>query len=247
MDEESKEDEAAQARNDGASFSSGAESIQEMAKRIADEAVGRFEKTFDDDAEQGCKWYALNTYSGYEKRVKHNIEGRTRNYHEDNFSPSDYVMHVEVPLEDVEQHTEKGKKNIEGRVRIPGYVLICIKPDENKRIFKFVQETEGVTSFAGVNQQPVALTKREVMDMMTPYLRHEAIKAAKLNSPDKVMEVKYKVGENVNIITDPFAGFHGVISEVSPEMQRLEVIISAFGRDMPISLEFDKVQKIEEA
>lgn len=246
MDEESK-GEAEKVRDEEASLRDSAESAEEAAKKIADKAVEEFETTFDKNAEQGCKWYALNTYSGYEKRVKHNIEGRTRNYREDNFDPSEYIRDVEVPLEDVEQHTEKGKKNIEGRVRIPGYVLICINPDKDKRIFKFVQETEGVTSFAGVNQQPVALTKKEVMDMMTSYIRHEAIKAAKLNSPDKVMEVKYKVGENVNIITDAFAGFHGVISEVSPEIQKLKVIISAFGRDTPIDLGFDQVQKIEEA
>ena len=246
MGEELKE-EIGEVEGEEASSPRRTESTEEAAKRIADEAVKQFEDSFDKNANLGCKWYALNTYSGYEKRVKHNIEGRTRNYREDNFDPSQYITCVEVPLEDVEQHTEKGKKNIEGRVRIPGYVLICLKPDEDKRIFKFVQETEGVTSFAGVNQQPVALTKREVMDMMTSYIRHEAIKAAKLNSPDKVMEVKYKVGENVNIIKDPFAGLHGVISEVYPETQKLKVIISAFGRDTPIELSFGEVQKIEEA
>ena len=246
MDEDLNEEPAERAQEDAPLPAMEAEGAEETAKRIADKAVEEFEKAFKENEDLGCKWYALNTYSGYEKRVKHNIEGRTRNYREDNFDPSEYIMRVEVPLEDVEQHTEKGKKNIEGRVRIPGYVLICMKADEGKRAFKFVQETEGVTSFAGVNQQPVALTKKEVMDMMTPYIRHEAIKAANLKSSSKVMEVKYKVGENVNITKGPF-GAQGVISEVSPETQRLRVVISAFGRDMPVDLGFDQVQKIEEA
>lgn len=225
------------------------EAAEQAAERIADEAIKKFEKDFEDGAEDGYKWYALNTYSGYEKRVKRNIEGRKENYKSKggNFKPSQFIRRVEVPLEDVEQYTEKGKKQLRGRVRIPGYVLICLKRDENNQIFKFVQETDGVTSFAGVNQHPVALTKKEVMDMMTSYLRREAIKDAKLNSPDKIMEVKYKVGENVNISTDPFAGVQGVISEVSPETQKLKVIITAFGRETPVDLGFDQVQKIEEA
>ena len=220
-------------------------SLEDEAKRIGDEAVELFSEDFDTNKEQGFEWYALNTYSGYEKRVKRNIECRTRNYDEADFHPSEYILDVEVPLEDVEQHTEKGKRNIEGRVRIPGYVLINMK--EDKRAINFVQETEGVTSFVEMNHKPVALSKKEVMNMMTSFIRRNAVKEANLKSPDKIVEVKYKVGENVNIITDPFAGLHGIISEVLPEAQKLKVTISAFGRDTPMDLGFNQVEKIEEA
>ena len=220
-------------------------SLEDEAKRIGDEAVELFSEDFDTNEEQGFEWYALNTYSGYEKRVKRNIECRTRNYDEADFHPSEYILDVEVPLEDVEQHTEKGKRNIEGRVRIPGYVLINMK--EDKRAINFVQETEGVTSFVEMNHKPVALSKKEVMNMMTSFIRRNAVKEANLKSPDKIVEVKYKVGENVNIITDPFAGLHGIISEVLPEAQKLKVMISAFGRDTPMDLGFNQVEKIEEA
>lgn len=220
-------------------------SLEDEAKRIGDEAVELFSEDFDTNREQGFEWYALNTYSGYEKRVKRNIECRTRNYDEADFHPSEYILDVEVPLEDVEQHTEKGKRNIEGRVRIPGYVLINMK--EDKRAINFVQETEGVTSFVEMNHKPVALSKKEVMNMMTSFIRRNAVKEANLKSPDKIVEVKYKVGENVNIITDPFAGLHGIISEVLPEAQKLKVMISAFGRDTPMDLGFNQVEKIEEA
>ncbi|MBQ1273506.1 MAG: transcription termination/antitermination factor NusG [Aeriscardovia sp.] len=219
--------------------------LEDEAKRIGDEAVELFSEDFDTNKEQGFEWYALNTYSGYEKRVKRNIECRTRNYDEADFHPSEYILDVEVPLEDVEQHTEKGKRNIEGRVRIPGYVLINMK--EDKRAINFVQETEGVTSFVEMNHKPVALSKKEVMNMMTSFIRRNAVKEANLKSPDKIVEVKYKVGENVNIITDPFAGLHGIISEVLPEAQKLKVMISAFGRDTPMDLGFNQVEKIEEA
>ncbi|MBR6440201.1 MAG: transcription termination/antitermination factor NusG [Aeriscardovia sp.] len=221
--------------------------LEEKARSIGDEAVEDFEDEFFNELseQQNFKWYVINTYSGYEKRVKRNIECRMRNYTGNDFNPSEYIRDVEVPLEDVEQHTEKGKRNIEGRVRIPGYVLINMKDD--KRAINFVQETEGVTSFAEMNHKPVALSRKEVMSMMAPFIRHRAIKEANLKAPDKIVEVKYKVGENVNIITDPFAGLHGTISEVLPEAQKLKVMISAFGRDTPMDLGFDQVEKIEEA
>ena len=219
--------------------------LEDEATRIGDEAVEEFSEDYDLKADLGFKWYALNTYSGYEKRVKRNIEYRTKNYKEGDFVPSEYILDVEVPLEDVEQHTEKGKRNIEGRVRIPGYVLINMKDD--KRAISFVQETEGVTSFAEINHKPVALSKKEVKSMMDPFIRHNAIKEANLKSPDRIVEVKYKVGEDVNIITDPFAGLHGTISEVRPEAQKLKVMISVFGRDTPMDLGFDQVEKIEGA
>ncbi|MBO6006746.1 MAG: transcription termination/antitermination factor NusG [Aeriscardovia sp.] len=246
MDEKSTEKSEERKGSTKPTFSETVDSgLEDEAKNIGDTAVEDFEDELDSKAEMGFKWYALNTYSGYEKRVKRNIECRTRNYTGDDFHPSEYILDVEVPLEDVEQHTEKGKRNIEGRVRIPGYVLINMKDD--KRAINFVQETEGVTSFAEMNHKPVALTRKEVMDMMAPFIRHRAIKEANLKAPDKVVEVKYKVGENVNIITDPFAGFHGTISEVLPEAQKLKVMISAFGRDTPMDLGFDQVEKIEEA
>ena len=116
------------------------------------------------------KWYVLHTYSGYEKRVKTNIESRVAS-----FGMEDQIFQVEVPMEEVEKHTEKGKKVIT-RVRVPGYVLIRMWPDENAR--RVVRETEGVTGFVGPSKDPAPLSRQEVVAMMAPMIASEALKAA---------------------------------------------------------------------
>ena len=106
------------------------------------------------------KWYVLHTYSGYEKRVKTNIESRVAS-----FGMEDQIFQVEVPMEEVEKHTEKGKKVIT-RVRVPGYVLIRMWPDENAR--RIVRETEGVTGFVGPTKDPAPLSRKEAPGCTPP-------------------------------------------------------------------------------
>ena len=108
------------------------------------------------------KWYVLHTYSGYEKRVKTNVESRVAS-----FGMEDKIFQIEVPMEEVEKHTEKGKKVIT-RVRVPGYVLIRMLPDENAR--RIVRETEGVTGFVGPTKEPAPLSRKEVVSMMAPMI-----------------------------------------------------------------------------
>ena len=121
------------------------------------------------------KWYVLHTYSGYEKRVKTNVESRVAS-----FGMEDKIFQVEVPMEEVEKHTEKGKKVIT-RVRVPGYVLIRMLPDENAR--RIVRETEGVTGFVGPTKDPAPLTRKEVVSMMAPMIASEALKPPETSRP----------------------------------------------------------------
>lgn len=114
-----------------------AEAEEEAEEDAGSKAVKEFSKSLR--TLEG-KWYVLHTYSGYEKRVKSNIESRVQS-----FGLEDTIFQVEVPMEEVEKHTEKGKKVVT-RVRVPGYVLIRMYPDENAR--RIVRETEGVTGFA---------------------------------------------------------------------------------------------------
>ena len=104
------------------------------------------------------KWYVLHTYSGYEKRVKTNVESRVTS-----FGLGDKIFQIEVPMEEVDKHTDKGKKVIT-RVRIPGYVLIRMWPDEDAR--RIVRETEGVTGFVGPTKDPAPLSRKEVVAML---------------------------------------------------------------------------------
>lgn len=185
------------------------------------------------------KWYVLHTYSGYEKRVKSNIESRVAS-----FGLEDTIFQVEVPMEEVEKHTEKGKKVVT-RVRVPGYVLIRMWPDEDAR--RIVRETEGVTGFVGPTREPAPLTRKEVVQMMAPMIASQALKEAgdkPAAAKKRVMEVSYAVGDQVTVTDGPFATMSAVVSEVEPSTQKLTVLVSIFGRDTPVELGFDQVEKL---
>lgn len=187
------------------------------------------------------KWYVLHTYSGYEKRVKQNLEARIAN-----FGLEDKVFQAEVPMEEVEKHTEKGRKVL-NRVRIPGYVLVRMV-DNDEDAFRIVRETEAVTGFVGVQREPVALSRKEVIAMMAPMISQKALKEAGDKVAAKarrVVEVSFKPGESVTVTSGPFASMPAVISEVSPDSQKLTVLVSIFDRDTPVELGFDQVEKLE--
>ena len=161
------------------------------------------------------KWYVLHTYSGYEKRVKTNVESRVVS-----FGLEDKIFQIEVPMEEVDKHTDKGKKVIT-RVRVPGYVLIRMWPDEDAR--RIVRETEGVTGSEALKKagdKPAAAKKR-------------------------VVEVSYAVGDQVTVIDGPFATMAAVVSDVEPTTQKLTVLVSIFGRDTPVELGFHQVEKLQ--
>ena len=185
------------------------------------------------------KWYVLHTYSGYEKRVKTNVESRVAS-----FGMEDKIFQVEVPMEEVEKHTEKGKKVIT-RVRVPGYVLIRMLPDENAR--RIVRETEGVTGFVGPTKDPAPLTRKEVVSMMAPMIASEALKAAgdkPAAAKKRKLEVSYAPGDQVPVTDGPFTTMAAVVSEVDPSTQKLTVLVSIFGRDTPVELGFNQVEKL---
>ena len=186
------------------------------------------------------KWYVLHTYSGYEKRVKTNVESRVTS-----FGLEDKIFQVEVPMEEVEKHTEKGKKVIT-RVRIPGYVLIRMWPDEDAR--RIVRETEGVTGFVGPTKDPAPLSRKEVVAMLAPMIASEALKKAgdkPAAAKKRVVEVSYAVGDQVTVIDGPFATMAAVVSDVEPTTQKLTVLVSIFGRDTPVELGFHQVEKLQ--
>ena len=185
------------------------------------------------------KWYVLHTYSGYEKRVKTNVESRVAS-----FGLEDKIFQIEVPMEEVEKHTEKGKKIIT-RVRVPGYVLIRMLPDENAR--RIVRETEGVTGFVGPTKEPAPLSRKEVVSMMASMIASEALKKAgdkPAAAKKRTLEVSYAVGDQVTVTDGPFTTMAAVVSDVEPTTQKLTVLVSIFGRDTPVELGFNQVEKL---
>lgn len=212
------------------------EQTEEQASDPGEIAVAEFKKSLR--TLEG-KWYVLHTYSGYERRVKANVESRVAS-----FGLENEVFGIEVPMEEVEQHTDKGKKVI-SRVRIPGYVLIRMTDDEDAR--RIVRETEGVTGFVGTAFEPVPLSRAEVVEMMASMIRNKALKAAGDNQvaiQERRVEVSFKIGESVTVKDGPFATMQGVISEIQPATQKLTVLVSMFDRDTPVELGFGQVEKI---
>ena len=212
------------------------EDAEEAEQDAGAKAVEEFSKSLRD---LEGKWYVLHTYSGYEKRVKTNVESRVAS-----FGMEDKIFQVEVPMEEVEKHTEKGKKVVT-RVRVPGYVLIRMIPDENAR--RIVRETEGVTGFVGPTKDPAPLSRKEVVSMMAPMIASEALKAAgdkPAAAKKRTLEVSYAPGDQVTVTDGPFTTMAAVVSEVDPATQKLTVLVSIFGRDTPVELGFNQVEKL---
>lgn len=240
-DNDAAEDASADAANETSADATSDASAQTPAQPEQDDAGTIAVKEFSKSLRTlDGKWYTLHTYSGYEKRVKANIESRITS-----LGLQDEVFQVEIPMEEIEQHTEKGKKVVT-RVRFPGYVLIRMTDDEDAR--RKVRETEGVTGFVGTQREPIPLSRREVVEMMAPMIRTQALKEAgnKVEAnKQRIVEVTYKQGESVTVTDGPFASMPAVVSEVNPETQKLNVLVNLFGRDTPMELGFNQVEKIE--
>ncbi len=168
------------------------------------------------------RWYVVHTYSGYENKVKATLEQVVENR-----GIEDYILEIEVPTE--EQVEIRDGKRITSKKKIyPGYVLIkMIMTDE---MWYIVRNTRGVTGFVGPNGKPIPLADEELA-MMGVETEWEPI-------------VDYEVGESVKIINGPLDGFIGQVSEINMEKKKVSVIVSMFGRETPVDLEFTQVLKI---
>ena len=166
-----------------------------------------------------AKWYVVHTYSGYENKVAQNLEKIVENR-----KMQDLIFDIKVPTETVTEIKDSKKREIERKV-FPGYVLIkMIVTDDSWFI---VRNIRGVTGFVGPASNPVPLTDDEV---------------AALGVEQRVIEVDYGVGDNVNIIDGPLEGYSGVVDEMDAERDYVRVKISMFGRETPVELELDQVE-----
>ena len=168
-------------------------------------------------------WYVIHTYSGYESTVENNL----RNMIENN-SLQDYIFDVKVPVEDdiVERN---GKKKQVQRRKFPSYVFI--KMIYTDRIWFMVTNTRGVTGFVGPAGRPKPLTEEEVKRMQL-----EVITAEDFN---------IEVGADVRVISGPLENFLGIVDSIIPERQKVKVIVSMFGRETPVELDFSQVEKVK--
>lgn len=181
-------------------------------------------------------WYVVHSYSGHEKRVKQAIEHRIESLHME-----DYIFQVEVTMEEVTEIKGGQRKKI-NRVRMPGYVLVRMYLSDES--WGTVRNTPGVTGFVGHAHQPVPLTLDEVLSMLLPPETPASADGDQPTTGKSAIEVDFEVGESITVIDGPFATLPGTISEINPESQKLHVLVSIFGRETPVELSFNQVQKL---
>jgi transcriptional antiterminator NusG len=181
-------------------------------------------------------WYVIHSYAGYENRVKTNLENRIQS-----LNMEDFIFQVEVPMEEVVE-IKNAQRKVVRRVRIPGYVLV--RMDLTDESWGAVRHTPGVTGFVGHTHQPVPLTLDEVFSMLAPAVEAKAPAAAPAQKAAAAIEVDFTVGESVTVTDGPFDTLPATISEISPENQKLKVLVSIFGRETPVELSFSQVAKI---
>lgn len=170
-------------------------------------------------------WYAVHTYSGHENKVKTNIERRA-----ESMNLKAKISRIIVPTEP-ELRTRGGKRTEVQRKIFPGYVLIEMVLDDST--WYLVKSTTGVTGFVSSGNRPVRLQEREV----------EGILQA-VDGPKQAPRVKWQVGDVVRVVSGPFAEFTGKIEEVNVPKETVKVLISIFGRDTPVELEFSQVERL---
>lgn len=168
------------------------------------------------------KWYVVHTYSGYENKVKSNIEKMVE-YR----GMQDLIEEVVIPTEEI-MELKNGQRKIKTRKLYPGYVVI--KMIVNNETWYLVRNTEGVTGFVGHGSDPIPLSKEEVVRMGVEKMR---------------IDLDVEVGDTICVIGGPFEGQLGIVEEISPEKQIVKARVSMFGRDTPVELEFSQVGKIQ--
>ncbi|NLP13070.1 MAG: transcription termination/antitermination protein NusG [Clostridium sp.] len=170
---------------------------------------------------EDAKWYVVHTYSGYENKVKANLEKIVENR-----GMQDYILDIVVPMEE-QIEIKDGKKKATLKKVFPGYVLVkMIMTDESWYV---VRNTRGVTGFVGPGSKPVPLSDDEVRTM---------------GVEEFAPVLDYEVGDNVRVVSGPLESFIGIVEEINLEKKKVRVSVSMFGRDTPVELELLQIQKI---
>lgn len=170
-------------------------------------------------------WYVVHTYSGYENKVKANLEKRV-----ESMGMQDKIFRVLVPMEE-EFEIKDGKKKIVKKKVFPGYILVeMIMGDDSWYV---VRNTPGVTGFVGPGSKPIPLETEEIGNIM---------KRMGMDQPRP--KVSFAVGQSVRIISGPFDNFVGVVEEIMPDKGKARVLVSMFGRETPLELGFEQLEEV---
>ena len=173
-------------------------------------------------------WYVVHSYSGYENKVKANLETRIKSMHLE-----EKVFEVEIPMEQVVEFKAGKKVNVQ-RKRFPGYILVRLYMDDDS--WYAVRNTPGVTGFVGSGSKPAPLSRREVERILGVKKGEEEVVAPKLH-------VAWEVGETIRVVQGPFADFNGIIEGINVDQSKVRVLVDIFGRETPVELNFDQILK----
>jgi len=188
-------------------------------------------------------WYVVHSYAGYENKVKTNLEARIQS-----LDVEDYIYQIEVPTEEVTE-IKNGKRAQVNRKVLPGYLLV--RMELNDESWGAVRNTPGVTGFVGATSKPSPLTVDEVVKILAPAVAPQAAKTPEAAAAGggaatgtTTAVVDFEVGESVTVMDGPFATLPATINEINAEQQKLQVLVSIFGRETPVELSFTQVAKI---
>lgn len=167
------------------------------------------------------RWYVVHTYSGYENKVKTDLEKTIKNR-----ELEDYFFDIVVPMEE-QIEIKDGKRKANLKKVFPGYVLVKMIVTEES--WYIVRNTRGVTGFVGSGTDPIPLTSEEIRNM---------------GFETTIINVDYEVNDSVKVVNGPLSGFIGTVQEINKEKNKVKVMVSMFGRETPVELEFSQVEKI---
>ncbi|WP_406199613.1 transcription termination/antitermination protein NusG [Kitasatospora sp. NBC_01560] len=213
----------------------GTEEVVEAEEVVEVDPVAKFR---EDLRFMPGEWYVIHTYAGYENRVKQNLEQRAVS-----LNVEEYIFQAEVPQEEVVQIKNGDRKTIRQN-KLPGYVLV--RMDLTPESWGVVRNTPGVTGFVGNAYDPYPLTLDEVVKMLAPDVERQAAKEAGKPSPVKPSEIQvldFEVGDSVTVTDGPFATLQATINEINPDSKKVKGLVEIFGRETPVELSFDQIQK----
>ena len=176
------------------------------------------------------KWYVLHTQSGYENKVRQNLEARTHS-----MNMEQRIHEIVIPLEDVTE-IRNGKKVVVQKKLFPGYLLVRAQLDDDS--WYVIRNTPGVTGFVGAANKPSPLPRKDVENFLA--VKEEGEEAPKRSKP----RMEYEIHESVRVKEGPFADFSGQIVEINAEQLKVKVLVNIFGRETPVELEFSQVAKL---
>jgi transcriptional antiterminator NusG len=207
-----------------------AEDIDTSEVLVEEEILEPAEPEVESPYDRPGKWFVLHTQSGYENKVRQNLEARTKSMNMEN-----KIHEIVIPMEDVVEF-KNGKKVVVQKKMFPGYLLVRCRLDDDS--WYVIRNTPGVTGFVGAANKPSSLPRKDVENFLAT--RVDEVEAPKRSRP----RMLYEINETVRVKEGPFADFSGEIVEINEDQLKLKVLVNIFGRETPVELEFSQVAKL---